>query len=146
MTGEFKYLGTTDECVTCERCGRTELRNTVVLGALDADGNVEGVAYFGSSCAARALGVDSPANVLKAARAAHYRAEVAAKDARRMLEGYGLPVDGVITADMVTRAACGYAADNPRACTSFDAAIEATMDFIARKRRDIREYELLKGA
>ena len=50
----FRVLGTTDDVTACELCGKPELRGTVILGALDADGNVEGEAYYGSSCAAKA--------------------------------------------------------------------------------------------
>lgn len=145
MTGEFKYLGVTDETVVCEQCGRTELRNTVVLGVLDADGDVDGVTYYGSTCAARALGVTSGAKVIKAARAAHAATKAAADDARRMLENHGIPAEGVTTTAQLIKAATKYAAANPSVCTSYDAALEATMDMVARKRRDIREFKLLTG-
>jgi hypothetical protein len=55
-TNGVRYIGTTDDTTECEKCGRTELRATVVLEWLDADGNGTGdVAYYGSSCAAREL-------------------------------------------------------------------------------------------
>lgn len=83
----FRYLGVTDECVECQQCGRTELRSTVVLAILDTDGSTEDVTYYGSSCAARALGVEGDGRAvlqaarnatvatLRAALAAHERAE-----------------------------------------------------------------------
>ena len=46
----LKFLGTTDTVVTCECCGRTNLKKTVALD----DGF--GVRYYGTACAARALG------------------------------------------------------------------------------------------
>lgn len=53
----YRVAGTTDEVTNCELCGRDELKGTVVLEPLDADGNGEGVyCYFGSSCAAKAAG------------------------------------------------------------------------------------------
>lgn len=51
----FRFLGTTDDTTECAKCGREELRSTVVLDVLDADGNSEGVTYYGSTCAARVL-------------------------------------------------------------------------------------------
>lgn len=53
----FRVRGTTNDVTDCEQCGRTELRGTVVLQPLDAEGNDDGdVCYFGSSCAAQAAG------------------------------------------------------------------------------------------
>lgn len=91
----FRYLGITDECVKCERCGKAELRSTVVLGILDEDGNVDAVTYYGSSCAARALslGRGGARTVLDAARAAHRDTVARAADARRMLADRGWSVD-----------------------------------------------------
>ncbi|MFE7397983.1 hypothetical protein [Streptomyces sp. NPDC057557] len=52
----YRVKGTTDDVTTCELCGKQELKGTVVLEALDADGNEEAVCYFGVSCAAKAAG------------------------------------------------------------------------------------------
>lgn len=52
----FRVLGTTNDVTTCEHCGRNELKGTIILAALDADGNEEGVTYFGATCGARAAG------------------------------------------------------------------------------------------
>jgi len=52
----YRVLGVSDECDTCECCGRTNLKATAVLAVLDADGNVEAETYFGRSCAAKAAG------------------------------------------------------------------------------------------
>lgn len=52
----YRVRGTTDEMTTCEICGKPELKGTVVLEALDADGNADGVTYAGSTCAAKLTG------------------------------------------------------------------------------------------
>ena len=52
-TEQYRYLGSTDDVLRCDHCGRIDLTHTVVLELLDADGNVEEVVYFGSTCAAR---------------------------------------------------------------------------------------------
>lgn len=51
----FRYLGTTDDVLTCGHCGRTDLSHTVVVESLDLEGNAEDVLYLGSTCAARYL-------------------------------------------------------------------------------------------
>ena len=51
----YTLLGVDEEVTTCEHCGKADLKCTVVLGVLDADGNVEREARFGRSCAAKAL-------------------------------------------------------------------------------------------
>lgn len=86
----FRYLGITDECVECQQCGKAELRSTVVLAILDVDGNVEDVTYYGSSCAARALGVRGGGRaVLQSARWAHERTLADAENARGCLVRLG---------------------------------------------------------
>ncbi|MFJ4828480.1 hypothetical protein ACIP79_00855 [Streptomyces sp. NPDC088747] len=52
----YKVKGTTNDVTTCDQCSRVELKGTVVMAALDADGNEEEILYFGTSCAARASG------------------------------------------------------------------------------------------
>lgn len=93
----YVMLGTTDEHTQCESCGRPELRGTVVLGVLDADGNVEGVAYFGSTCAARALGRPArwgSANDLRnEAEALTAQVRAAAENARDFFAYYGYDTD-----------------------------------------------------
>jgi hypothetical protein len=50
-------LGTTTDVPECGLCGRDDLRYTIALQPLDADGNADGeVVYFGSDCGARAAG------------------------------------------------------------------------------------------
>ena len=110
----FRYIGITDECVDCQRegCPQTNLRSTVVLMPLDAEGNDDGeVTYYGSSCAAMALGLTgrgAGAKVLSAARGAAHRTRAAAEDARQMLEFYGLPETGAITEETLNLAAERY--------------------------------------
>lgn len=53
---KYTLLGVDDEITTCEHCGKSNLKNTVVLGVLDADGTVVGDTRFGRDCAATALG------------------------------------------------------------------------------------------
>ncbi len=77
----FRVLGTTDEVTTCDLCGRPELKGTVRLAELDADGNVEGIVYYGSSCGAKAAGWTTK-DITKAAKAAD-RAEAEAERAER---------------------------------------------------------------
>lgn len=76
----YRVLGTTDDVTECECCGRADLKATVMLGILDADGNVEEVTYFGSSCGAKAAGwtakfVRDEAKKADKARAARERAQ-----------------------------------------------------------------------
>jgi len=52
----YRVLGTTDEITECEHCGRVDLKGTIVLGIVDADGNVDERVYFGAVCGARAAG------------------------------------------------------------------------------------------
>lgn len=52
----FQVRGLTDEVTTCELCGRNELRGTVQLLELDADGNPVRDHYYGTGCAATAAG------------------------------------------------------------------------------------------
>ncbi|MGW0920399.1 hypothetical protein ACWD3J_15440 [Streptomyces sp. NPDC002755] len=46
----------TDQITQCELCGKDELRGTVQMIELDADGNDFEDHYFGTSCAAKAAG------------------------------------------------------------------------------------------
>lgn len=47
---QYKKLGITDEILTCECCGKTNLKKTIVL--VDELGNIS---YFGCECASQAL-------------------------------------------------------------------------------------------
>jgi hypothetical protein len=74
----FKVLGTTDEVTECEHCGRVDLKGTIRLGVLDADGNVAGVTHFGAVCGARAAGWTTK-EIRKSATAADRAAAEAAR-------------------------------------------------------------------
>lgn len=54
----YRIQGTTDDVTACQRlgCPRDDLRVTVVLAVLDAGGNRQDLTYFGTDCAAKALG------------------------------------------------------------------------------------------
>jgi hypothetical protein len=90
-TVTHRYVGVTDESTQCDQCGRTELRSTVVLYTLDADGNDDAVVYYGSSCAARALGRTGRGQarkVLDEARSARYRLAGEVEAARTCVARY----------------------------------------------------------
>jgi hypothetical protein len=77
---QYEYKGITDEETSCSCCGRVELKATIVLAVLDADGNATGeVTHFGRTCGARALGwnvkaVDVAVKNTKAEMARHAEA------------------------------------------------------------------------
>lgn len=103
----FRYVGVTDECVECQRCGKADLKRTVVLAILDADGNAEDVTYYGSNCAARALAEldgrrTTGRSVLALAEMAARKLKRDAEAARAQLAFYG--VDGQQPFDRITLA------------------------------------------
>lgn len=97
----FRYIGTTDECVECQQCGRVDLRCTVVLAVLDADGNTEDVTYYGSTCAARALSIPGGGReVQRRAEWANTETRNLAEEARGRAEVWQFdPVTGESTAE-----------------------------------------------
>ena len=84
----MRAAGTTDEITACECCGRENLKSTVIMMTVDADGNDIARSFFGSTCAARAAGrpvadIDrEAAGADKAAREATERARRQAAAAR----------------------------------------------------------------
>lgn len=54
-TRRFRLLGIDDEVTDCECCGKADLKCTMALAELDADGNEAGVVHYGRDCGARAL-------------------------------------------------------------------------------------------
>lgn len=52
----YNLLAIVDDVTTCDCCGKAELKCTMALEELDADGNALGEVYFGRDCGARALG------------------------------------------------------------------------------------------
>lgn len=65
-SSKVRYHGITDECTECQCCGRTNLKKTVMLLVLDADGNDVELTYYGTACAAKALNT-TPRYVTRAA-------------------------------------------------------------------------------
>lgn len=91
----YRYIGITDECLTCQKCGRDELKSTVVLAILDADGTEEEITWYGSTCAAKVLGVKGGGRAVRGyAEAATHRTLTEAAHDRSMLDHYGLPLTG----------------------------------------------------
>lgn len=91
MSG-YRALGTSNDVTKCELCGKEDLRGTLVLAILDADGNQEEVIYAGSTCGARRLKVKVTA-LRTAAVVADNRLNRAQEDARERLDYYGTTVD-----------------------------------------------------
>jgi len=81
----FQVRGMTDQITTCELCGRDELRGTVQMIELDADGNPMRDLYFGTGCAATAAGWTQRevTERVKAAEQARRDAEAAERHAIR---------------------------------------------------------------
>jgi hypothetical protein len=84
-TSTYTIRGTTDDVTTCQVCGKPELRGTVILGILDADGNTEDILYAGTTCAAKKIGGTTGPKVGKSAAAANYRRQQAVDLARQQL-------------------------------------------------------------
>jgi hypothetical protein len=149
----FRYIGVTDECVECQKCGKTELRATVVLAILDADGNTEDVTYYGSTCAARALAErGTPVKgggraVLQSARWAQERLRTEADDARRMLAYYGLPETGEPDDGTIREAMRLYVRHHPNIhewVKETGVGVRArVLDMLARKRAVLAEAALV---
>lgn len=79
---ELRVIGMSDEQTECDRCGRPELRGTVIIA--DADGNETG--RYGTSCATRMLnnGVKVTQDYARSVEMARRNAVVwDLKDARR---------------------------------------------------------------
>lgn len=93
----YAVRGTTDDVTTCQICGKPELKGTVILAILDADGNAEDVTYAGTTCAAKAArgrGANVTAGQIgKAAADADYRRRHAVEFAREQLSWWE-PVEG----------------------------------------------------
>ncbi|MCA9546121.1 MAG: hypothetical protein KC613_17070 [Myxococcales bacterium] len=72
LAKRFRVEGVTDERGECDCCGRTNLKRTVVLFDFDAGD----FTFYGTSCAARAMGA-----TVEATRRAVVEAERAKRDA-----------------------------------------------------------------
>ena len=93
----YVLLGVDDEVQVCDDCGKADLKCTVVLGVLDADGNVDHEVRFGRDCAAKALRKPrtvTAAKMEKLAREAAYnrvRAMTVGAPSRVKVEGGRFP-------------------------------------------------------
>ncbi|MGW1562759.1 hypothetical protein ACWCQ1_40605 [Streptomyces sp. NPDC002144] len=76
----WKIKGISDDRTQCDCCGLSGLKRTVALMPLDADGNENGTAedvvYYGTSCAAKALGWRQGQVTSAALTAQHQRNEL----------------------------------------------------------------------
>ncbi|MFF0795107.1 hypothetical protein [Streptomyces spiralis] len=92
---KWKIKGIVDDITECGCCGRRGLKRTVALMPLDADGDEDGTAedvvYYGTSCAATALGW-TQGKVTDTARAAQAERDQRDNWARRMVSIYA-PVE-----------------------------------------------------
>lgn len=141
MTTKFRFIGTTDETVECQQCGKTELRNTVVLALLDDDGNTTETVHYGSTCAARALGISGGSRrVLAAACAAGTRIADAARNSRALLDHYGFAYTGRIAGEDILNAVPAFIAANPGAADNAFANIRA---MVKRHQQTIAEANLI---
>lgn len=90
-TTAYRVRGTTDDVTECQICGKPELRGTVVLEILDADGNAEDVTYAGTTCAAKVTGRKA-VRIRHEAAAADIRRDQEFRKAREIIAAYG-PVE-----------------------------------------------------
>lgn len=76
MIKRFGTRGTTGDITTCDCCGRADLKSTVIIVGLDAGGAETGdLRHYGSTCAAKAMGLTHKA---VKAKAMGFRAEQSA--------------------------------------------------------------------
>lgn len=148
MTAKFRYIGITDECIECQACGKPGLKSTVVLAVLNQDGATEEITYYGSTCAAKALGIRATGKaVLQSARWAQDKTIDAARDARRTLADYGLPTAGGATPEALDRAVLDYAGVHRTAMWAAGQTYtdwrDMVLDMIVRKQAAIAEAALI---
>ena len=96
----YRILGTSNDVTTCDCCGRTDLKLTVVVGTLDTPGGaVMSEAYYGTTCAARATGapskrikkaIDRLAEAKRAAKRAAMDRHPIRAEMTRLTEGYAV--------------------------------------------------------
>lgn len=78
----YRAMGMTDDITECGHCGRTDLKSTVRMLTVDADGNDEGESYMGVTCAAKLSGRKAADIRTEATRADRAR-DTAIRDAHR---------------------------------------------------------------
>lgn len=85
----YKPVGTSDEILECDLCGKSNLRNTVVLAYIDAEGESEGERFVGRDCAAKLItgvkSVKAGNKIAREAEAAMRRRAEAVKNSKAML-------------------------------------------------------------
>jgi hypothetical protein len=86
----YRVLGSTPDVTSCDLCGRSDLKGTIILQPLDAEGNAEPCdpVHFGSDCGARAAGW-TQREIKRLARTAddeRRAAEAAARETEREAE------------------------------------------------------------
>lgn len=97
----LKALGTTDDFLTCDCCGREGLKKTVIMAEIDADGNRVGTAgHFGVVCAAKASG-RSAADIRKEAAKADKEAKTAEQQRRHAIRKEIDAIRDAVWMDMV---------------------------------------------
>lgn len=103
----YRLIGTTDDVIDCDRCGKPDLRATVILEFLDRGEPTGEVTYFGSTCAARALAERG----VRATPAAIRRVEDA-RWAQTMLDHYGIGADEHLTEQRIAEVLPAWRAAN----------------------------------
>lgn len=130
-------MGVVDDFDTCDCCGRRGLKRTVALMPLDADGNEDGtaedVAYYGTSCAATALGWKQ-GKVADTARAAQAKRDQQDAYARWMISIYA-PVEFAPVRDKARI----YYRRNPRSRDTGVKATEAVAELLAKARATLAD-------
>jgi hypothetical protein len=91
MVITYRVKGTSDY-TQCMRCGLNDLRKTIVLDVLDADGNVDAVVYFGTECATKVTRIKVAA-IKRAAQVADYERQQEIEWAAGFVAAFG-PVEG----------------------------------------------------
>lgn len=89
MSKRYGTRGTTNDVTTCDCCGRTDLKGTIIIVGLDAGGLETGdLRHYGSTCAAKALGLTHKA-VKGAAQSFKAQRDAARARAMESSEAYG---------------------------------------------------------
>lgn len=89
MIKRFGTRGTTSDITTCDCCGKSDLKSTVIIVGLDAGGAETGdLRHYGSTCAAKALGLTHKA-VKGASQSFKAQRDAAADWAMESSEAYG---------------------------------------------------------
>lgn len=83
---EFVRVRSTNECTTCDLCGREELKCTIELIAIDRETGDREEVYYGAGCAKKALGWGPGMTVKRFERAAMEKREVLAIAAEKIAE------------------------------------------------------------